>query len=287
MELKLFISFASEDNNKMEALFRALQKIGPPIYPIVVAKTNRPGKLLADKVNEGIQESQFFIPILTNNSIANQWVNQEIGFAYSHSRMILPIIDQNIMSKLKGFINPQLDLPFYFESDSTNWRREAHQFRNCYKKLIDFLKERALNIVYDSEISPSVVRQGESYTTKVKFKGIVENGFFDIFVKHQDSDWKKWNWDNSTLKNLVPTNGGELHGEVEVEKKYTWSTEYWPVGKYKIYTRLYDHLIIGARGRFYLAEKVHNFEVQLLCQQAANQKLQLTGTADFFRQISE
>jgi hypothetical protein len=260
MEINIFISFAAEDKNKMEALCFALKKIGQPINPLSILKTENPGKLLAEKISEGIQKSQIFLPIITENSISNQWVNQEIGLAYAHNRFFFPIIDIKILSRLKGIINPQIDF-FKYESDNTNWRREAHRFRNCYLELIERLKELFIDIKFDAHILPEKVKQGESYTTKVYFKGRVRNAFFDNFVEHIESGFHQWNWDRNTLKNLRGTSPGELHGDVEIKRTYKWSTTNWPIGKYKIYTRLYDHMVPGEKGRIILVEKVHHFEV--------------------------
>jgi uncharacterized protein YneF (UPF0154 family) len=112
-----------------------------------------------------------------------------------------------------------------------------------------------------ARITPSSVDQGAEYTTKIEFDGKVQNGFFDNYVKHEDSDWNTWNWDRQTLKNSGHTTAGELHGNILIQHAYTFSTKDWPKGKYKIYVRLYDHLVPGEFSRIKIAEEVRDFQV--------------------------
>ncbi len=230
---KIFISFSSQkDKNKMNAFFKAIKKDGT-FEPIVVEKKKTPGKLFSEKVKEAIKQSDYFIPILTRNSRTSQWVNQEIGFAEAQVKcVILPIVEESIAPKLKGFIHNQLEC-FKFSGDRSNKNKEAYNFRVRYKEIIVHLKEMIESKLvvhkdkmvekFTSMIFPSRVEQGTSYTTKVHFVGTVKNGFFDNYVNHRESGWKTWNWDNNTLKNLKRTYPGEIHGDVNIKSEYTWS----------------------------------------------------------------
>jgi hypothetical protein len=66
----------------------------------------------------------------------NQWVNQEIGYANAIGKQIVPIVEENILMKLKGFIHSQLDLPYLYKSDDKNKIREAIFFAKCCKQLV-------------------------------------------------------------------------------------------------------------------------------------------------------
>lgn len=112
-----------------------------------------------------------------------------------------------------------------------------------------------------SEITPRRVRQGETYTTRVQFRGSVSNGFFDNYVEHRGSNFRTWNWDKETIKNPGKTTPGELNGDVDVDREYSHDTKNWPKGKYKIHVRLYSHRTPGQPGRFVVEEEVHDFEV--------------------------
>jgi len=262
MTVKFFISYAHPDKNKMEALSRAIKKAKSTYEPIVIAKRQLPAISLEEKVISGIDESNCIVPILTSNSINNQWVNQEIGYSKAKGRMIFPIAEKSIIKNLKGFIHDKMDLPFSFEKNKFDPKKEGLNFRKCYKGLIEYLdKIIVVEPQFESAIIPSIAKQGENYRTRVKFIGKVLNGFFDNYVKHVESNWDTWNWDKKTLNNTGHSASGELHGNVDTEREYEWPTTNWPKGKYKIYVRLYDHLVPGEVGRIRLAEQAHDFEV--------------------------
>jgi hypothetical protein len=257
MNANIFISYSNEDRKKLKSLSNALRKSAKKFRPIIIEKRKDPGRPLSEKVKAGIQETPFFISILTKSSFTNQWVNQELGYAVANDRNIYPIVEKSIVNDLKGFIHNQIDLPFQFEGNISNSQKEAQSFRKCYKELIQHLEETA----FKSSIYPRKVKQGDSYTTKVHFIGKVKNAFFDNYVLHINSNWSTWNWDTTTLKDARDTTPGELHGEINKKSQYVYSTVGWPVGKYKIHTRVYEHPEPGEKRRFILFENVHTFEV--------------------------
>jgi hypothetical protein len=75
----------------------------------------------SDKITESLNKSTVFLPILTSNSITNQWVNQEIGFVFGSNRFkidnIKPIVEKGLKNILKGFISSSNDLNYRFEND--------------------------------------------------------------------------------------------------------------------------------------------------------------------------
>ncbi len=92
--IKFFLSYSQLDHNKMKAIEKVALKKPYKFEPIIIAYFQKPGVPLTEKVKDGILETQYFIPIITENSISNQWVNQEIGFAVASDRIILPIIEK-------------------------------------------------------------------------------------------------------------------------------------------------------------------------------------------------
>jgi hypothetical protein len=217
MNTKLFISFSAEDRKKLNPLSNALKNSVQKFRQIIIDKRANPGKPLSDKVKEGIQETPFFISILTRLSYKNQWVNQELGYAVANDRNIYPIVERSILNDLKGFIHNQIDLPFIFDGDPLNSRREAQSFMKCYKELIRHLE----GIKFKASISPKKVTQGDTYTTTVNFIGHAKNAFFTNYVVHLDSAWSFWHWDTSTLKDHRASTPGELHGNVNIKSKYS------------------------------------------------------------------
>lgn len=137
MKINIFISYSSENANKMNALKRAILK-SEMLAPIVVADKRSPKKSLADKVRGAILESDYLVPILTESSINNQWVNQEIGFAEALGTKIkiFPIVEKAIFNDLKGFIHSNLELPYQY-APSENKSKEASSFRKSYQLLLE------------------------------------------------------------------------------------------------------------------------------------------------------
>ena len=112
-----------------------------------------------------------------------------------------------------------------------------------------------------TKISPKRVKQGNEYKTSVQFSGFLRNGFFDNYIQHLESNWHTWNWDKSTLSNIDNRSPGNLRGIVNIKSTYKWRTENWPIGNYKIYVRVYDHIIPGYIGRKMITETIHDLEV--------------------------
>ncbi|MCK4948126.1 MAG: toll/interleukin-1 receptor domain-containing protein [Candidatus Aureabacteria bacterium] len=137
----IFISYDSKDNDLLKVLVSEIKK-RPILNPIVVATKPSPRKPLAKKVEDGITESKYFIPILTNISYKTQWVNQEIGYAEALETLgnikIVPIIESSVRDKLKGFIHKNEDLPYRF-ARSDNKRKEKIIFRKKCQTLLDYI----------------------------------------------------------------------------------------------------------------------------------------------------
>lgn len=133
---KIFISYSSDDNKKMTLLSELINDTDN-LEPIVIANRKSPQSLLSEKVTNGIHEADVLIPILTKRSIMNQWVNQEIGYTYClKDKTIIPLVEDTVMEKLKGFIHKQLDLPYVFNGSNVNPRSESISFKKIASSLI-------------------------------------------------------------------------------------------------------------------------------------------------------
>ncbi len=263
MSKKVFISYAHADASKRRVLVRALESGSPPIESVVIDARRAPGVPLAEKVIGGTTECDYFVPILTQFSISNQWVNQEIGYAIAVGKNIVPLVAQGIRGDLKGFVHDQMDLPFSF-SGHPNQAREARAFRASCVALRSYLGSVASLRLLQSEISPQKVRLGDAYTTTVSFRGKVTNGFFDNFVANQGTGRGIWNWDRETLPDSGSRSPGILNGDVDVTRTYSWQTspsDGWERGLYKVHVRLYSHLAPGVPDRVIVAETEHELEV--------------------------
>src|SRR2546425_3964799 len=78
---KVFISHSGGDNEIIEKFERSLKTI--TIKPFLAERFVATGQNVPKKIAEHIRDSNAFVPFLTRSSLSNQWVNQEIGYAYS------------------------------------------------------------------------------------------------------------------------------------------------------------------------------------------------------------
>lgn len=108
---KIFISYDTNDEELVTKITDSLTRIG--LEPFKVPDHISVNADLGDKVIEAIKDSNCFVPIITQTSIKSQWVNQEIGYAYSRDELpIFPVVEKGL--QIKGFIhqskeNIQLD----------------------------------------------------------------------------------------------------------------------------------------------------------------------------------
>ena len=143
---KIFISYSDTDKNKMRAIERLIYSTDF-LKPIIIADNRQALTHLTEKVKTGIFECDYFLPILTRNSISTQWINQEIGFATAINRKAIPIVEIQVLDLLKGFIHKQLDLSYAFEGNKSNSRSEASKFTAKAKTLIN-------DILIDNDVQP-------------------------------------------------------------------------------------------------------------------------------------
>jgi len=211
MKINIFISYYSKNDNKMKALKRAISK-RQILNPIVVADSRSPKKPLAQKVKEGINNSDYIVPVLTKASINNQWVNQEIGYAEALGTKIkiFPIVEASILDNLKGFIHKNLELPYQFTS-SKNKIKEANDFRRCCKLLlndiVDFedIKEEEkseevkehLEKINATKYQPIDIKVNKELTEKTMFNLRVklfstEQIFVGYYLFETDKKESKW-----------------------------------------------------------------------------------------------
>lgn len=133
----------------------------------------------------------------------------------------------------------------------------------CLKPLFDAEK-------FDSEFETEIVekgpfKRGDSFTTKIKFRGKLVGGFFDNRIEapvgkifpHGSEIW--WCPDPYTAPGPMDK-PGNLVGEGEWEAKWMCKIQdNYPIGKYKVNICVYDHL--GEGNRPVIKEKTITIDV--------------------------
>jgi hypothetical protein len=181
----VFISFCWDDKDLMERVRKALSK-SEVLYPVVITAAERANARLlnTEKVEEGLLECDYFVPILTQNSLNNQWVNQEIGFAAALRKDILPIIQTVLLKEklLKGWVNTERDLPYQFEPHNDPKKARKIFRERGYKPLIKNLEIENKVIIYNHipESKKSKLKTGQiiyynNDSRHFRFNGVVHS----------------------------------------------------------------------------------------------------------------
>ena len=143
-KVKLFISYSTLDTDKKE-IIKNLINNSEKLEAIVVPEQYSSLDYNAEKIKKSLDSCMVFLPILTSNSINNQWVNQEIGYTFGSNKIkienIFPIVERKIMTDLKGFISSSNDLNFRYNNDN-DFEMEAEKLVNHlidkFKNYLDF-----------------------------------------------------------------------------------------------------------------------------------------------------
>jgi hypothetical protein len=138
MKESIFISYSDYDKDKVILVKKVLEN-NTHFCPLIIASEREALRPLVGKVSEGIKKATYFVPIITQRSISTQWINQEIGYAFSMERKIIPIVEKEIIERLRGFIHKEVDLPYSFHS-FPNRAMENKNFISCFRLLITDLE---------------------------------------------------------------------------------------------------------------------------------------------------
>jgi hypothetical protein len=106
-EFKILISNSEQDIKNAEIIKNTLSKIAE-LKPYLSLEYPSNGKNLSENVRKSIEDCDFMISILTKNSIKDQFVNQEIGYALKVRELknqfkIIYISEENL--NLNGLVN--------------------------------------------------------------------------------------------------------------------------------------------------------------------------------------
>lgn len=243
MARKIFISFESTDESKVKILKESIEKNSTEEYEaIIISDKKEPGKPLTDKVITGLKESQFFIPILTNKSINNQWVNQEIGFAKAMNDAekitLLPIVGSDVLNDLKGFIHTQLDLSFNFTADPSSKRKENRSYKKCCEEISKYLysltpekeitiKQKPVDTNKLKMLMSEIYQKYELYYTELLSPKTNNNfmrthshtpkGYFDYLIRESCQSYSFKYFDHRDNNRYLIVNVNNIKPEVKLE----------------------------------------------------------------------
>jgi nucleoside 2-deoxyribosyltransferase len=146
MPYKIFVSYDSKHDKQEMLSLKGLIDQSPTMKAIILTEKerNRPHKSFPSKVAEGIDECDMFMPILTKESIRNQWVNQEIGYAFAKDKDFCALVEKDLREDLSGFIHRESDLPFTFCKPTTD--NDMASFNKCVQEALSHISEEKIHI---------------------------------------------------------------------------------------------------------------------------------------------
>lgn len=110
MAYRVFISYSTNDFPIVEHVRRLLTS--PEVDVFIAEYSVSPSQVLDEKVLAAIKSCDLFVLLWSRNSMASEWVPQEIGVARGVDKTILPIVLEDGLN-LPAFIRDLKYLPAY------------------------------------------------------------------------------------------------------------------------------------------------------------------------------
>jgi nucleoside 2-deoxyribosyltransferase len=92
-----FLSHSEKDQDLVGPLVDAARAMNVHLY--VAERDPQPGVMLRDKVFAKIEECDVMIALLTRDAAESPTVQQEIGSAVAHGKIVIPIFDEGIATE--------------------------------------------------------------------------------------------------------------------------------------------------------------------------------------------
>jgi TIR domain len=188
----------------------------------LIVNDNHPNAELVSLIKRTITKSKYFIPLLSEVSINNQWVNQEIGYAVAANKKICPIVQKEIIMDLRGFLTltQKFDHTFSFERilpDMINDRKQIIGEKNS--KLFHDMLDTFTKYLIELD-SPIYIQEHEELE--------LPGAKIFLFGKRAVMIYKgKWHWisEHRVTERLIG-----IHG-VPFDKNHKLDEKNYPKGK--------------------------------------------------------
>lgn len=96
---QIFVSHDAADIDRIEFLVQPLKYF--PFEPYIAIKQHQPGELKGI-IDQILRDSEVLLPFITETSVDNRWVNQEVGFGKGQEMVIIPVFESS--KQLSGFL---------------------------------------------------------------------------------------------------------------------------------------------------------------------------------------
>lgn len=101
--LRVFFSHSSQDADWVERVGAQATAAGVEVY--LAEHDVSPGQQLSQKVTDALEASDAVIVLLSKNSLASVYVQQEIGVAHHAGKLVIPILMEEVVGTDLGVLN--------------------------------------------------------------------------------------------------------------------------------------------------------------------------------------
>ncbi len=108
-EFEVFLSHDHHDAKLVKRVHDILSKIGVPTYMYELYPVYR--TTIPDKIRDTMKSCSICLVFLTSYGVQSLWVHQELGLAFGQNITIIPVVENGVDIKKKGFIEliPQIN----------------------------------------------------------------------------------------------------------------------------------------------------------------------------------
>jgi nucleoside 2-deoxyribosyltransferase len=99
---KVFLSHSMHDGLHVEQVQRQLEALGMKVW--LAEHDPRPGKSILAKVEGALRDCDAVVFLITTNSIDSAYVQQEVGLARAHGKLLVPLVDKRVDTSRLGML---------------------------------------------------------------------------------------------------------------------------------------------------------------------------------------
>ncbi len=140
MTYRIFISYATGDENSVKEIYETLSRLED--IKVYISEHGQNIENVGQKIKESLDRSNLVIVLITFNSTNTMWLNQEIGYASGKNMPIISIVEKGI--DVEGFLKGQSHIVFQRGDFKYNAYQVVSEIR---KKLFQCLNIASIHFV--------------------------------------------------------------------------------------------------------------------------------------------
>lgn len=188
--LRFFVSYAREDREFAEILVCQLRAGRHHVWfdEMLVA-----GWQFTEEIQKNIQRCHFFMPVISPNSLASVWVQQEIGYALACNVPVVPAVFGKLLGK-GGMIGGIQHIVAREPVDQDQLKKQLH--KNSWDRLLRHAQERSLAVFQcnsdDTEKSRLIIKGAQEVADEFKNITVMQRSTLTSFSLPEQFEDKNW-----------------------------------------------------------------------------------------------